>query len=152
MLWMAQLGAASTFLSGILGPAIVLGVGAGLTFAPITSIIMAQAPADETGQASSLLQGMQQLGGSIGVASLTTVFAAVTLSGGAARGIAAAILGGTVFLTVALVLFAVWGRRAPAVAEESSTDAATPVTAADVASDGPLVVTGAVPAVALAAD
>ena len=80
MLWMAQLGAASTFLTGILAPAIVLGLGAGLTFAPITSIVMAQAPADETGQASSLLQGMQQLGGSIGVAGLTTVFAAVTVS------------------------------------------------------------------------
>jgi EmrB/QacA subfamily drug resistance transporter len=149
MLWMAQLGTASTFLTGILGPAIVLGLGAGLTFAPITSIVMAQAPSDETGQASSLLQGMQQLGGSIGVAGLTTVFAAVTVSGGEARGIAAALLGGTAFLTVGLVLFAVWGRRAPVV---GSTDAPAgrPITAADAASGGPLVVTGAVPAAALA--
>jgi hypothetical protein len=92
---------------------------------------------------------MQQLGGSIGVAGLTTVFAAVTVSGGEARGIAAALLGGTAFLTVGLVLFAVWGRRAPAV---GSTDASTSrsVTAADAASGGPLVVTGAVPAVVLA--
>jgi EmrB/QacA subfamily drug resistance transporter len=161
MLWMAQLGTASTFVTGILGPAIVLGLGAGLTFAPITSIVMAQTPSDETGQASSLLQGMQQLGGSIGVAGLTTVFAAVTLSGGAAEGIAAALLGGTVFLTVGLVLFAVWGRRAPDVASKSSMDASMdasrapnaskPLTAADAASGGPLVVTGAVPAVAVAA-
>jgi MFS family permease len=161
MLWMAQLGTASTFVTGILGPAIVLGLGAGLTFAPITSIVMAQTPSDETGQASSLLQGMQQLGGSIGVAGLTTVFAAVTLSGGAAEGIAAALLGGTVFLTVGLVLFAVWGRRAPDVASKSSMDASMdasrapnaskPLTAVDAASGGPLVVTGAVPAVAVAA-
>lgn len=121
MLWMAQLGTGSTFLSGILGPAIVLGLGAGLTFAPITSIVMAQAPSDEAGQASSLLQGMQQLGGSIGVAGLTTVFAAIAASGGEARGIAAALIGGTAFLMVALVLFAVWGRRAPA--EAGSDDA-----------------------------
>lgn len=99
---------------------------------------------------------MQQLGGSIGVAGLTTVFAAVTLSDGAARGIAAALLGGTVFLTVALVLFAVWGRRAPAIGgvverEVETTDAtATRPTAADAASGGPLVVTGAVPAAAIA--
>ncbi|MBT2517758.1 DHA2 family efflux MFS transporter permease subunit [Streptomyces sp. ISL-90] len=125
MLWMAQLGTASTFLTGILGPALVLGLGAGLTFAPITSIIMAQALRSETSQASSLLQGMQQLGGSIGVAGLTTVFAAITVSGGEARGIAAALLGGTVFITVGLVLFAVWGRRAPAVEDEATTDAAS---------------------------
>jgi hypothetical protein len=125
MLWMAQLGTASTFLTGILGPALVLGFGAGLTFAPITSIVMAQALRSETSQASSLLQGMQQLGGSIGVAGLTTVFAAIAVSGGEARGIAAALLGGTVFLTVALVLFAVWGRRAPAVDDDGTTDAAS---------------------------
>lgn len=131
MLWMAQLGTESTFLSGILGPAIVLGFGAGLTFAPITSIVMAQAPSDEAGQASSLLQGMQQLGGSIGVAGLTTVFAAVAVSGGEARGIAAALIGGTAFLTVALVLFAVWGRRAPSVDSTDDTDGERDLAAVD---------------------
>jgi hypothetical protein len=61
-----------------------------------------------------LLQTMQQLGGSIGVAALTTVFISVTAMGGEARGISAAILGGVAFVGLAFVLFTIWGSRIPA--------------------------------------
>ena len=113
LIWLGQLSAASTFLTGILGPAIVLGISAGLTFAPLTSIAMDQAPKGEVSAASSLLQGMQQLGGSIGVAVLTTVFISVTAISGEAHGISTTLLLGAAFPAAALVLFAILGRRIP---------------------------------------
>ena len=75
---------------------------------------MAQAPSDEVSAAFSLVQGMQQLGGSVGVAVLTTVFIAVTATSGEARGISTSLLLGAAFPAAALVLFAIWGRRIPA--------------------------------------
>ncbi len=113
LIWLGQLSATSTFLTGILGPAIVLGISAGLTFAPLTSIAMDQAPKGEVSAASSLLQGMQQLGGSIGVAVLTTVFISVTATSGEAHGISTTLLLGAAFPAAALVLFAIFGRRIP---------------------------------------
>jgi EmrB/QacA subfamily drug resistance transporter len=114
LLWMAQLTAESTFVSGLLGPGIVLGIGAGLAFAPLTSVIMYQAPEHEVGAASSLLQGLQQLGGSIGVAVLTTIFVGVSAVSDEANGIQAAFLLAVGFPALAVVLFGFWGRRIPA--------------------------------------
>ncbi|HEY5223923.1 MAG TPA: DHA2 family efflux MFS transporter permease subunit [Microbacteriaceae bacterium] len=114
LLWLSGLSAASTFAGSILGPILVMGTGAGLTFAPITAIVMHRAPDEHVSAASSLLQAMQQLGGSIGVAALTTVFISAAATGGEARGISTAILGGVAFVTLAFVLFAIWGSRIPA--------------------------------------
>jgi EmrB/QacA subfamily drug resistance transporter len=111
LLWMARLDTSSTFVDGLLGPFAVLGLGAGLTIAPLTAVIMNQAPAAHVGAAASLNQGMQQLGGALGLAVLTTVFAGVSLTGGVARGMTTALLVAVAFPTVALVLFATWGRR-----------------------------------------
>jgi predicted MFS family arabinose efflux permease len=113
LLWLGQLSESSTFLSGILGPTLVMGVGAGLTFAPLTSVILEQAPEDDVNSASAMLQAMQQLGGSVGVAALTSVFVSVSALSGQATGISTALLGGAAFAAVALVLVAVWARRVP---------------------------------------
>lgn len=117
LLWLGQITPESTFLNGLLAPMLLMGVGAGFTFAPLSSIVMSQAPSGEVGAASSLLQAMQQLGGSIGVAVLTTVFVAVTSTSGEARGISTALEWGVAFLVVALAFFAIWGRRIPADSE-----------------------------------
>ena len=113
LLWLSPLSDTSTFLSGVLGPIVVMGVGAGLTFAPITAVVMHFSPDEHTSAASSLLQTMQQLGGSIGVAALTTVFVSIAAGAGEARGVSMAILGGVAFVALAFVLFAIWGRRIP---------------------------------------
>jgi EmrB/QacA subfamily drug resistance transporter len=113
LLWLGQLSDTSTFLSGILGPTLVMGVGAGLTFAPLTSIILEQAPEDDVNSASAMLQAMQQLGGSIGVAALTTVFVSMSAVSGQATGISTALLGGAGFAAAALILVGVWARRVP---------------------------------------
>jgi len=113
LLWLGQLNEGSTFVSGILFPTLIMGFGAGITFAPLTSIILDQAPADDVGSSASLLQAAQQLGGSIGVAVLTTVFVGVSAASGAATGTATALLFGAAFAAVALVLVAIWARRIP---------------------------------------
>jgi MFS family permease len=112
-------------VSGILGPLVVMGLGAGMTFAPITAVTMDRAPQEHLGAASSVLQTMQQLGGSIGVAALTTVFISVSATSGETGGVAAAVLGGAAFVFVGFVLFAVWGSRVRADGERE--DAAAPV-------------------------
>jgi EmrB/QacA subfamily drug resistance transporter len=123
LLWLSPLSDSSTFLGGVLGPIVVMGIGAGLTFAPITGVIMHFAPEEHASAASSLLQTMQQLGGSIGVAALTTVFVSITTVSGEAHGISTAILGGVAFVALAFVLFAIWGRRIPADAMAGGADA-----------------------------
>jgi disulfide bond formation protein DsbB len=120
---LSPLSDSSTFLGGVLGPIVVMGIGAGLTFAPITGVIMHFAPEEHASAASSLLQTMQQLGGSIGVAALTTVFVSITTVSGEAHGISTAILGGVAFVALAFVLFAIWGRRIPADATAGGADA-----------------------------
>jgi MFS family permease len=54
---------------------IVLGVGLGTFTAPNNSAIMAAAPADESGQAGSLLNVMRALGMSFGIAVASTTLA-----------------------------------------------------------------------------
>ncbi|WP_308210684.1 MFS transporter [Nonomuraea thailandensis] len=106
--WMSRIDAADTFAAGLLGPFVLLGLGAGLTIAPLTAVIMHQAPPAHLGAASSLNQGMQQLGGALGLAGMTTVYGGA--STGEAASIATALTTGTVFPLLALTLFATWAR------------------------------------------
>lgn len=93
----------------LLLPSALLGLGAGLTFAPATGVILNQAPPGEVGAAASLTQGLQQLGGALGLAILTTV---VTIDNEARSGdLAVAFLATAAFPATALLLFSVWGRR-----------------------------------------
>lgn len=113
LLWMADLTATSTFTSGLLGPFAVLGLGAGLTIAPLTAVIMHQAPAGHLGAAASLNQGMQQLGGALGLAVLTTIFGSTAAATDEATAITTALLLAVAFPLLALTLFATWARRIP---------------------------------------
>jgi EmrB/QacA subfamily drug resistance transporter len=103
----------SGYVDGLLAPMLIMGVGAGFTFAPITAVAFNGISADDTGAASSLLQAMQQLGGSVGVAVLTTVFVSVGATRGESVGISTALVSGAAFLALALVVFAIWGRSVP---------------------------------------
>lgn len=110
LLWMARLDPASSYAAALLGPFVLLGIGAGLTIAPLTAVLLNQAPADQVGAASSLNQSMQQLGGAVGLAVLTTVFGS-TGAGDEAQGITTALTFAVVFPLTALVLFGGWARR-----------------------------------------
>jgi predicted MFS family arabinose efflux permease len=111
LVWMSRIDAGDTFAGGLLGPFVLLGLGAGLTVAPLTAVIMHQAPAARLGAASSLNQGMQQLGGALGLAVMTTVYGSAAAGGaGEAEAIATALTAGVVFPLLALTLFATWAR------------------------------------------
>jgi MFS family permease len=55
---------------------VVLGVGGGLGFVPLTPVIMSTVTPQDAGAAGGALQTMQQLGSSLGLAVLVTVFGA----------------------------------------------------------------------------
>ena len=72
--WVSQISATSGYLDGILGPMLIFGLGMGLLFVPLTIVAVSGVDRHESGAASSLLNVMQQVGGSLGLSILVTVF------------------------------------------------------------------------------
>jgi len=80
MVWFAQLETTSSYAGHVLPGLIVLGIGMGNIFAPgIATATYGVAPTD-TGVASAMVNTMQQVGGSIGTALLSSIFASATTS------------------------------------------------------------------------
>jgi len=71
---LAQLGPHSSYLGSILPFLCVLGVGMGFIFVPITLAAVAGVAATDSGIASALLNVGQQVGGTIGLSALVTIF------------------------------------------------------------------------------
>jgi EmrB/QacA subfamily drug resistance transporter len=80
MFWLAQIEPSSTYVGGLLGPMIVFALGMGLTFMPLTLAAVSKVGEGDTGIASGVLNTTQQIGGSIGLALLTTVSITVATS------------------------------------------------------------------------
>ncbi|GHB04964.1 MFS transporter [Streptomyces tendae] len=72
--WQTLISSDSTYVGGILGPMLIFGFGMGLNFVTLTLTAVSGVAQHEAGAASGLLNAMQQVGGSIGLAILTTVF------------------------------------------------------------------------------
>jgi EmrB/QacA subfamily drug resistance transporter len=72
--WLSQVSVTSGYVEGILGPMLVFGLGMGLLFVPLTILAVSGVERHETGAASSLLNVTQQIGGSLGLSILVTVF------------------------------------------------------------------------------
>ena len=73
MFWLAQIQPDSTYIGGLLGPMVVFALGLGFTFMPLTLAAVSQIDESDAGIASGVLNTTQQIGGSIGLAALTTV-------------------------------------------------------------------------------
>jgi hypothetical protein len=73
MLWLTQLSEHSTYFA-LIGPLLVFGIGNGLAFVPLTTASLDGVESADAGAASGLVNVMQQLGGSLGLAVLVTVF------------------------------------------------------------------------------
>jgi hypothetical protein len=74
MAWLGQLSASSTYLSGVLGPMLLLGGGMGIAFVPLTMTSLAGVAPEDSGAAASMVNVTQQVGGALGLAILVTVF------------------------------------------------------------------------------
>jgi hypothetical protein len=71
--WLSRLGEHSSYAGAVLGPMLVIAVGFGLLFVPLTLVAMSRVADEETGVAASLRNTSQQVGGSIGLAVFGTV-------------------------------------------------------------------------------
>jgi hypothetical protein len=77
MLWLTQLNEGGSYLS-LVGPLTVFGLGNGMAFVPLTTTALDGVEPADAGAASGLVNVMQQLGGSLGLAVLVTVFGTVS--------------------------------------------------------------------------
>ncbi|MGW3357634.1 MFS transporter [Streptomyces bungoensis] len=74
LVWQTFISPDSSYLGGVLGPMLVFGFGMGLNFVTVTVTAVSGVPQHEAGAASGLLNATQQVGGSLGLSILTTVF------------------------------------------------------------------------------
>jgi EmrB/QacA subfamily drug resistance transporter len=75
-LWISRATPSEGYFESLFGPLVLFGIGAGSCFLPLSVTILAGVPRSDAGAASGMLQTMQQTGGAVGVASLTSIAAA----------------------------------------------------------------------------
>jgi EmrB/QacA subfamily drug resistance transporter len=75
-LWISKATPSEGYFESLFGPLVLFGIGAGCCFLPLSVTILTGVPRADAGAASGMLQTMQQTGGAIGVAALTSIAAA----------------------------------------------------------------------------
>ena len=121
-LWVSALGNDSGYVDGLLGPMLLVGMGAGLTFMPITVAVLSDVEPAHAGSASGLLQMSQQVGGSLGLAVLVTVYASHTVPGDVVAGMRQSFETGAGFLALGVLVALVMLRRPRPEGTEAVTD------------------------------
>ncbi|MFI9046225.1 MFS transporter [Streptomyces sp. NPDC053427] len=118
MVWQGTMDANGTYLGTILGPGILMALGAGLTATPVASIATSGADPADQGLVSGLINTSRQMGGALGLSVLSTVAASRIAGGhggaGLADGYGLAFQVGSVVLlgSIALMVLALPRRRA----------------------------------------
>src|SRR4051812_26926125 len=125
--WLSRVSDGMDYFPGIAVPLALLGIGIGMAFTPLTAAGIAGVAPDDAGAASGLLNVAQQLGASLGLGILITVFASAMRSAGLhrtsgasihaeasrelAHGVSTALTGSAVLLAMALAVVVVVMRR-----------------------------------------
>jgi EmrB/QacA subfamily drug resistance transporter len=78
LFWLSRINDQTSYLGGLVGPMLLIAIGMGNIFVPLTLMAVAGARPEESGLASALLNVGQQIGGSIGIALLGTIAATAT--------------------------------------------------------------------------
>lgn len=73
LFWLTALGADSGYWSHIFGPLVLMGIGLGLSFVPMTIAATSGVPVHQAGLASALINTTRQMGGAVGLAVMATV-------------------------------------------------------------------------------
>ncbi|MDQ2816298.1 MAG: MFS transporter [Actinomycetota bacterium] len=76
--WLSRVTPGTTYWPGIFGPMLLLGVGMGLVFVPLTTASLAGVPAEDSGAASGLVNMLQLVGGALGLGVLVAVYGTST--------------------------------------------------------------------------
>ena len=72
--WLTLTDVHSTYAGSVLGPMLVFSLGMGMEFVSLTLMALSNVQVQETGAASGLLNATQQVGGSLGLSILVTMF------------------------------------------------------------------------------
>ncbi|MFI1201563.1 MFS transporter [Streptomyces sp. BHT-5-2] len=108
MVWQSTMTVDGTYLGTILGPGVLMALGAGLTATPVAAIATSGADPAEQGLVSGLINTSRQMGGALGLSVLSTVAASrITVESGRvglAAGYGLAFLVGAMVLAAAVVL------------------------------------------------
>jgi EmrB/QacA subfamily drug resistance transporter len=99
MALLLRVDASTSYATGVFPSLLLMGLGMGLSFMPITVLALDGVEPEHAGAASGLLQTMQQLGGAVGLAVVASVFA-----GGSAHGFDPALRSGFSAATVLAAL------------------------------------------------
>jgi EmrB/QacA subfamily drug resistance transporter len=78
LIWFAQIPTHGSFLHDLLGPSLVIAIGLGLTYVPMTIASVSGVAKTQAGLASGLINTSQQIGGALGLAIAATVANAAT--------------------------------------------------------------------------
>jgi MFS family permease len=78
MLWFTRISVSTHYAPNLIVPMILLGVGVGSAFLPLSIIVLSGVPGREAGAASGMLQTVQQVGGALGLSVLVTAFGTAT--------------------------------------------------------------------------
>jgi EmrB/QacA subfamily drug resistance transporter len=114
MLWLTTISPNSGYFSTIAPAMVMVSLGVGLLFVMLTLVVLARVPTGDAGAASGVLQSMQQIGGSLGLAVQVTAFQQVTAgTTDVLPGYRLAFLLGTAFclLLLGIAVFMVRARR-----------------------------------------
>lgn len=104
MVWLTRTSPHSGYVSGALMPMMLFGLGAGLSFLPLTLTVLSGVRREDSGAAAGILQTTQQVGGALGMAVLVSVSGVVGRHGGPAHGMNAAFTVAALFVLVALLV------------------------------------------------
>src|SRR4051794_2801960 len=102
--WLGRLSAGTAFFPGIALPLVLMGAGMGIALAPLTAAGMAGVGTADAGAASGLVNVAHQLGGSLGLGILVTVFSAAGPAGDLASAVSAALTGAGVLMALGLAV------------------------------------------------
>lgn len=106
--WLSRAGLGDDYWAAVALPMVLIGIGQGLAFAPMTAAGVAGVDPSDSGAASGLVNTAHQLGSSLGLGVLVAVSTRLTGGGDGAAAVAeragTALLGSTTFLALALVI------------------------------------------------
>jgi EmrB/QacA subfamily drug resistance transporter len=78
MVWLSRITPDTTYLAHVLPAEILISLGMGMAFVPMSSTALFRVPSHDAGVSSALVNTTQQVGGSLGTALLNTVAASAT--------------------------------------------------------------------------
>jgi len=107
LLWLSRISTTTDYWTGVALPMLLIGGGMGLAFTPLTQAAIAGVDHHDAGAASGLVNVFQQLGSTIGIGLLVTVYAAASEGSGAkalAEGVPSTIVVSAALIALALVV------------------------------------------------